>query len=422
MPQRRLSTNWITAYSQAMQVTTEAPDQYVIWSAISVVGAVLKKRVWLKRGPYKVYPNQYIVLVGPPGVGKGTAVHPAHAFIKDYKTPQLSNYLNDRVTAPEIIRILGDGFPVLTSIGGHPVATKESTAVIFAMELATFLGASDWMTSFLCQTWDQGEFEYGTKHKGSNKITGMCISLIGACTPDFIRKINGKQNASDAINGGFTARTLFVFANEKSKDLPWPIALEDLQRVPINNNKSGKDTVDDLRHDLEQIAQVKGEFTFAADARQHWDDWYKTIKALDHDSDVIRYFKSRQNVHVLKVAMCLSAAASDSLVVDMWSLKAAIALVDGVLNTLDVTFRGVGESSLAEATAKIQSYMERKGLTSRSELIRDNHRSATVEDLDRIINTLNAIGCIKIFSQGGRQFYEHVRTTAGTSRSTINNP
>lgn len=418
MAPRRLPTNWITAYSQAIAPTTEAPDSYIIWSAISVVAAVLKKKVWVKRGTYKVYPNQYIVLVGPPGVGKGTAVHPAHGFIKNYKTPMLSNYLNDRVTAPEIINTLSQGFPVLTNIAGHPVASKESTAVIFAMELSTFLGASDWMTSFLCQTWDQGEFEYGTKNKGSNKITDMCISLIGACTPDFIRKINGKQNASDAINGGFTARTLFVFANEKSKDLPWPIALEDLKRVSVNNNKSGKDTVDDLRHDLEQIASVGGEFTFDISAYHIWEKWYKTIKALDHDSDVIRYFKSRQNIHVLKVAMCLSAASSDALIIDQWCLNTAIALVDGVLSTLDVTFRGVGESSLAEATAKIQSYMERKGVTTRSELIRDNHRHVTIEDLDRIIITLNAIGCIRGYSQGGRQFYEHVRSTTGVSGST----
>lgn len=414
MAQRRLPSNWISIYASAMAPTTEAPDSYVVWSAISVVAAVLKKRCWVKRGPYKVYPNQYIVLVGPPGVGKGTAVHPAHALIKDYKNPILSNYLNDRVTAPEIINQLSQGFQTQHVANGTIVVGKEATAVIFAMELATFLGASDWMTSFLCQTWDQGEFEYGTKNKGSNKITDMCISLIGACTPDFIRKINGKQNASDAINGGFTARTLFVFANEKSKNLSWPVALEDLKQVKVNNNKSGKDTIADLRADLESMAHLNGEFSFTHEAYHIWDTFYHAVKAEDHDSDVIRYFKSRQNVHVLKVAMCLSAAQSDALEIDRWCLTTAIHLVDQVLKTLDITFRGVGESSLAEATAKIQSYLERKGLASRRELIRDNHRSATMEDIDRIINTLHAVGLIRVFNQGGTQMYEYQQKGKGT--------
>ena len=341
------------------------------------------------------------MLVGPPGVGKGTAVHPAHWFIKDFK-PVLSNYLSDRITAPEIIKRLDDGFQTQSVQNGAIVVTKEATAIIMAMELSTFLSSSDWMTSFLCQTWDQNEFEYGTKNKGSNVIKDMCISLIGACVPDFIRRINGHVNSSDAINGGFTARTIFVFANEKSKDLPWPMALR--------NTTNGPELIKKLREDLTQIASLRGEFRMEPDARHEWDTFYKSIRHKDEDSDVIRHFKSRQNVHVLKVAMCLSAATNDSLIIDRWCLRTAIALVQGVLNTLDVTFRGVGESSLSEATAKVQTYIERKGSTSRRELVRDNHRHATVEDLDRILNTLCQIGIVNAYTRGGTQFYDHIKT------------
>ena len=399
MPPRKLSTNWISAYAAALDPITEAPSAYVIWSAISVISAVLKKRVWVQRGTYKVFPNQYIVLVGPPGVGKGTAIHPAHSFIKDFK-PQLSNYLSDRITAPKIIEKLANGFDAPQVLNGQVVVAKESTCCLQATELATFLGSSDWMTSFLCDTWDRNEFEYDTKNKGTSHIKDMCVSLIGACTPDFIRKINGTRNATDAINGGFTARTMFVFANEKSKKLAWPVALE--------NTNGGKETIANLRHDLELISQVKGEFSFDQEAHFEWIKFYNSINHTDSDSDVVRYFKSRQDVHVMKVAMCLSAATTDALVIDRWCLTTAIALVKGVLDTLDITFRGVGESSLAEATAKIQLYIERKGVTSRSELVRDNHRHCTMEDLDRITNTLMQIGCLKTYTQGGRCYYEHV--------------
>ena len=410
MPPRKLNTNWISAYSAALGPITEAPDAFVIWSAISVVSAVLKKKVWINRGTYKIYPNQYIVLVGPPGVGKGTAIHPAHSFIKDYKTPVLSNYLSDRITAPKIIEKLAAGFQTQKVVNGAIIVSQESCAVLMATELSTFLGSSDWMTSFLCDTWDRNEFEYDTKNKGSSHIKDMCVSLIGACVPDFIRKINGKQNAAEAINGGFTARTMFVFANEKSKKLAWPISLVD--------TNGGMQKIANLRHDLECIAQCNGEFIFSQDARTRWSSYYPNIQATDHDSDVVRYFKSRQDVHVLKVAMCLSAASSDSLVIDLWCLNTAIALVEGVLATLDITFRGVGESSLSEATAKIQTYIERKGLAFRYEVIRDNHRHATMEDIDRIINTLYAIGIITIKTVNGKQAYEHVRSTGSRKTNT----
>lgn len=405
MPPRKLNKNWISAYAEAISPITEAPDAYVIWSAISVISSVLKKKVWIDRGTYLIYPNQYIVLVGPPGVGKGTAIHPAHSFIKDY-TPELSNYLSDRVTAPKIIEKLEQGFQTQAVIGGKIVVSTESTATIMATELSTFLTSSDWMTSFLCDTWDRNEFEYGTKNKGSNKIKNMCVSLIGACVPEFIRRINGHANASDAINGGFTARTIFVFANDKSKDLPWPMALR--------NTKDGAEIINKLREDLVTIAQLSGEYKLDKDSYHMWTDFYKSIKQQDSDSDVIRHFKSRQNIHVLKVAMCLSAATNDSLIIDRWCLSTAIALVQGVLDTLDITFRGVGESSLAEATAKVQMYMERKGSCSRRELIRDNHRHATVEDIDRILNTLVAIGIVTCHVRGNQQFYDHSNRTVST--------
>lgn len=411
MPPRKLQQNWISSYAAAMNPITESPDAYVIWSAISVISAVLKKKVWVDRGTYLIYPNQYIVLVGPPGIGKGAAIHPAHSFIKDYNQPKLANYLSDRQTAPEIIKKLADGFQSQSVVNGTIAVTTESAAIIMATELSTFLGSSDWMAGFLCDTWDKNEYDYGTKNKGDYYIKNMCVSLIGACVPDFIRRVNGHINATDAVNGGFTARTIFVFANEKSKSLPWPLALK--------NTLNGNALITALREDLETIAKLKGEYKLDPAAFVEWVKFYDSIKAKDEDSDVIRHFKSRQNVHVLKVAMCLSAANDDSLVINNWCLQTAITLVQGVLNTLDVTFRGVGESSLSEATAKVQTYIERKGLTTRRELIRDNHRHATVEDIDRILNTLMQIGIVTGFTHGGQQFYEHFgNTRSGTPGKT----
>ena len=404
---RKLKQNWITEYSNAINPITEAPSAFVIWSAISVISAVLKKKIWVNRGTYKVYPNQYIVLVGPPGVGKGTAIHPAHAFIKDYK-PQLSNYLSDRITAPKIIEKLANGFQTQHIHNGLITTSTESTAVIMATELSTFLGSSDWMPTFLCDTWDKSEFEYDTKNKGSSHVKDMCVSLIGACVPDFIRKINGRQNASEAINGGFTARTIFVFASEKSKKLPWPTSLE--------NTPNGQQTIANLRFDLEQIANnCKGEYKFSQDAALLWYQWYNKHGPNEQDSDVVRYFKSRQDVHILKTAMCLEAADNDGNLINLWALQTAIALVDGVVKTLDICFRGVGESSLAEATGKIQTYIERKGIVSRGELLKMFYRDATIEDLDRIISTLLQIGVIMTRpSHGGKQYYEHAQHGSGT--------
>jgi len=393
---RLLNKNWITAYAEAIAPVTEAPEAFVIWSAISVISSVLKKKVWIKRGTYKVYPNQYIVLVGPPGVGKGTAIHPAHSFLKESKPP-LTNYISDRVTAPKIIEKLHTGFATVAASGGTIVQGMESSCTLMSTELPTLLTSSDWMLQFLCDAWDRNEFEYDTRNKGTFIIKDMCVSLIGACVPEYIRRLN--KDATSAISGGFTARTIFVFAGNKSKSLAWPTALEDSAKGLELKNK--------LTQDIKAIARLNGEFTFTQDAAYRWEMFYNTIKQSDDDSDVVMAFKARQGVHVMKVAMCLSAAGSDSLTIGLWELQTAIGLVASVLSTLDVTFRGVGESPLAEATARIQSIIEKKGIISRGELLKMTHRHVTPEDLDRIMRVLESIDFCKSYTQQGRLYYEH---------------
>ena len=393
----RKLANWILAYADAVEKMSEAPSAYNVWCAISVVSAVLKKRCWVDRGTYRVYPNQYIVLVGPPGVGKGTAIHPAHHFSKNSKPP-MANYMSDRITAPKIIERLSAGFNTTSVVGGQIHSGIEASCILQASELSSFLSSSDWMTTFLCDAWDRGEYEYDTKNKGTFTVKDMCVSLIGACVPEFIRTIN--RDNSTAINGGFTARTIFVFAGDKSKLIVWPQGFQDTAK--------GKQLYADLLHDLDYITKVHGQFTWEPYAALEFERYYHSIKPLDNDTEVVRHFKARQTTHCCKVAIALSAASRDDAVIDVYSIKTAIALINQILTSLDITFRGVGESPLAEATARIQTYIESKGLVSRQELLRDNYRHITNDDLDRVIFTLAAIGFLDCITVGGKAFYKHL--------------
>lgn len=414
--QRKIKDNWVFNYSSKIKQHSEAPDCYNVWSAISVVSSVLKKRVWVNRGTFKIYPNQYIVLVGPPGVGKGTAIHPAHDFIREHKPP-LANYISDRVTAPRIIELLSKGFPTTIIQNGLPILGSDATAVLMCSELQTFLGSSDWMLPFLCDVWDNKPFNYDTKNKGTHTVKDLCVSLIGACVPEFIRRID--KNTGEAVNGGFTARTLFIFAAEKSKSLAWPAAFA--------GDK-------DLEHDLERISHLSGDFSFDPLARILWERNYRAIQVTDDDSLVVRNFKARQSIHIMKVCMALSAAQDDSMVIAGAIMDMAIQLVQQVLESLDITFRGVGESPLAEATAKIQGYIERKGIATRAEILKDCYRSVTGEDLDRVLFTLETIGFCDRTTVGGRPMFKHstpkgmkgvVNGTASTNSvaaPTVTNP
>lgn len=382
----------------------ESPENYNVWSAISTVSAVLKNNVWFKRGNYKVYPNQYIILVGDAGIGKGTAIKPAHSFAKDPLTTHtpLANYIEDRITASKLIEILAAGFPSAPkfSTNGHLTNGVDSTCVLQAEELSTMLNSSDWLSDFLTKTWEGGDFMYTTKGGGKKLAKDLCPSLIGACTPSFIKAINKNHGAE--VSNGFTARTIFVFSPTSVKDVPYPIGFEDVPSIR-----------DALNDDIMTIARLSGEYALNKAAEDIFRTKYTEIKGsmLLEDPDVIRSFKSRQPTHIIKVAMILAAACSDNLVIDEYALTTSIGLIDGILKTLDYTFSGVGDSELAENVARIRHYIERKGMCSRREILRDNIRNITSEDLTRVLLAMVDCGVIETYNQGGMIMYKPTGAT-----------
>jgi len=126
-------------------------------------------------------------------------------------------------------------------------------------------------------------------------------------------------------------------------------------------------------------------------------------------------------VHVLKLAMVFSVSERDDLVINKDDMTNSIYCLKHVLQNLDKAFRGVGESELAESTARVQGFIEKKGLTTRSEILANLHRHVTGENLDRILNVLTSIHFCAFITQNGKGFYKHTakQPVVGTNPSQI---
>ena len=407
---RKLKKNWVMEYAEGYAPFTESPTQFMIWSAISAVGSVLKNKVYFKHGTFTIYPNQYIILTSEPGIGKGSAIHPAYNIVKDLG---LANIMSDRITAPRIIDRLSTGVPgQLKPINGQISFTKDSTATIISTELQTLLTSSDWMLSFLCDMWDRGEFYYDTKTQGSsNVVSGLCVSLIGACVPNYIRKINKDVMAS--INGGFTARALFIFADDVSQRIPLPSDIESTQK--------GKTLIDNLKHDLSEISNLNGKFKFDIEAEHLYIQNYNAMRIKDEDSDVVRHFKRRMHVHIIKLAMIFSASHKDDLIISKFDLLNAIYCINDVLKNLDKAFRGVGDSDLAEATAKVQDFIDKKGSVTYREILSHLHRHVSPENLARIMDVMYTINYCEKRMVGKQELICRTKAKANyTVKTTVN--
>jgi hypothetical protein len=399
---RKLKGSWLDHYS-TYTVESEAPKEYSYWSGVSIIGSALKKAVCIQYGFYKIFPNQYIILVGPPGIGKGASINPAVLLAEK---ADVINFIPDRITAEKIIEKLAAGFQHITTqttgIGvsqqSHKVTTGDSSASIISTELPVFLQASEWMLPLMCEMWDKNEFSYDTKTKNTYIAKDICVSLLGGCVPDYIRKLN--RDATAAITGGFTSRCLFIFATAKSQLIPWP-------QTFIKSKLE-----DELIETLQHIGTLNGEFRFEPQAKLLWENKYDELHKVDEfASEVVIGYTSRMKSHIFKLCMVMSAAERDDLLITRLHLYNAIAICEKVGKTLDLTFRSVGESPLAAAQDRILAYIELKGITTFTQILRNNYRHVTDEQLRQVLFVLVAAGFV-IERQKGSSL-EYISTNKG---------
>ncbi len=404
---RLLSRPWYNVFVDCCLPHTEAPKNYLFWSAISVLAGVLKNNVYFKEGLYTLYPNQFIILVGPPGIGKGTAINFAWKMTKTLNNGRMSNVLTDKATVPELLRLIAAGWPgPVRVIGSAVTGTMEHSCTIIASELQTLLSSAGDPTilSTFCQLWDQQEYENRTKNQGTNIIKDMCVNLVGGTVSDYIRSM--EKDLGSFVAGGFTARCIFIFEEKKSKELPFI--------PPLDKDKKSKSLYDMLVNDLEHIAKnISGEYILDTEAELVFRNEYSGMSPSYEDSEAMLNFKARMRVHVFKLAMILTAAQSDKLVITGQVMRDSFFLIKSVRRQIDRIFRGVGSSQLAEPTARVQAIIEKRGMCTRSELIQSTQRYMDYTTLDKVLYVLELTGFCQEVKVGSKVYFKQIIKQVG---------
>lgn len=381
---RKLKCDFITGYIQNIADATDAPSKYHFWAAATAIAATLKRNVYIDRVTFKLYPNLYTVLVGRPGIGKGAAMNPAIALLKEAGT---SNILSDRITMEYVLEKLSKGFP---KIYGSPNGTNptpgaqtlklgtEAAALLVSTELSVFITASQFSITCLSDLWDskEGIYQYGTRGKGEWNINAPCVSLLGGSAQDWLVK----SVPADAVGGGFTRRVNFVLATKKDRQIPWP--------------SKYRPRSDDLVEDLRAISLLRGEFRFTPGAKRVFERYYTSCDPNEFDDEASAVYKVSKWANASKLAEIVSVARSDSLIINELDLQIAIDKIEDVAKDLKIVFRAVGESDLASASDRVIRFLEARGYATRGEILQFNWRNFTSQELDVILATFRESGMV----------------------------
>ena len=346
---------------------TESPEVFHFWTSLFLISSVVGRKCVFRMGDMNILLNLYIILVGPSGVRKSTAIDLAAAeFLIGDKV------FRGRITEPALISHLAE------------MSQKKAKAeiCIVAPELKTFLGTEFFHSSLVATLTDlyEGKMPSSsfTQSRGKEEIKNPFINLLGASTETWLHDCFGQ----DLLNSGFVARFIFPYSNK--------IAV-----VPIMElNLTAKERI---RNWLKDIGKIRGVLKAGEEEKNWFIGWYEKARKSTPPNECLESYWERRHVHFLKLA-ALTAIADKRLEVKIKDFEFADKKLREVERLMPAALGyGVSVSQhLPSLSAKILSLLDKKERLSRRELIKKLWRFGKSQEIDEALTTLVAGNLVRV--------------------------
>lgn len=352
----RILSNWLKTYMQYSSYS-EAPDKMHFWVGVSTIAGALRRRVWIDMGYFQWTPNFYIIFVAPPGiVSKSTTLSIGMNLLRQVEGPKFGP---DAVTWQALTQALAEANELMDLGDGNFLGM--SCVTIASSEFGTFLNPNDReMVDALVSLWDGqlGVWEKRTKTQGSDRIENPWINIAACTTPGWI----AGNFPEHLVGGGFTSRCIFVYAQQKRRLVAYPSAI-----LPPEFTELQKKLV----HDLEAISIMRGAYTLSPEAISWGGDWYErhytnSNKTLDNAR--FAGYQARKQTHIHKLAMVLSAAEKDEMVITKDNLEAAAEIVTALEKDMPEVFSLIGVQGNAKNANEVAMLLKSYGKLSQTQL------------------------------------------------------
>ncbi len=385
--------NWLDSYLDYTR-ETESPPNFHKWAGMSAIAAALRKKVKFQLGRLSTYPNLYIVLVAEPGVARKTQ---AISYCTDltYKVDSILHSA-DSTTRESLIEDLE--LAAQDHLMPDSSVLKHNSISIISREFESFLGQkreNARMLVLLTDLFDCGDrpWEYKTKNKGKNTLNAVYVNLLAATTPESL----AASLPSSSIGGGLTSRILFVWATKKLKKIAIP------PRPP-------ESLVRALSQDLEVISRITGVYNFSPHCEKKWIDWYENY---DGDSthrackdNAFTGWYSRKSVFVLKLAQILTAARTNSMLIEWNVVEEALDFLEEVEFDMAKAFNAVGRSDVTIDVEVVRQVVEKYGTISEKQLMHLVWRDMDSAKFDNVISTAIRCGSVTKEISDGKVIYK----------------
>lgn len=323
----RKNSSWIEGFVEYTS-GNQSPELFRRWAAVSIVAGVLERRVWARITKWDLYPNLYVLLVGGPGVGKTDAIRACFDFWDTI--PSLFQAPSNVSSASLIDCIAKAERTILRPTEKEPF-TKFNSLSVSSDEFGVFLKQYEGsFMSTLNKLYDGTRYtEEKRGMKEGIRIDHPLLNMIAGTTPAWL----GSALPETAWAEGFSSRLILVYSGERKKvDLFVESSFSEIHAAKLNL-------------DLKQIHGLFGKMAWEPEVVAALQAWYMGDCQPVPDHPKLEHYLPRRHIHLIKLAIIMSASRGNDMVIRMCDYQAAMDLFIETEATMPEVFKAMRYNS-----------------------------------------------------------------------------
>jgi hypothetical protein len=303
---KKQAGDWLDSFEELTE-SSGTPTRIRRWAAIACVAGVLERKVWVHTAGADLFPNLYVFLVTPPGIGKSRVLNTAYRFwidMEDHRTAPAS------VSKASLIDELESAHRAIIRPGCVPPVEEFHSLKVLASELGVFLPefANDFMNT-LTDLYDCYPFGERKRTRNLNiNLPKPQVNLLAGTTPDYLTNLL----PPGAWDQGFLSRTILVHASERKLS---SLFAQRKQDMALRNA---------MKKDLDWMGSQYGEITFTPEAAEMIDEWYLNGQSPQPDHPKLTNYNTRRPAHILKLCQVAAILKMDEMVIDVPEVQRAM--------------------------------------------------------------------------------------------------
>lgn len=292
---------------------TRSPEIFRLWSAIAMIAGALERRVWIANGDSTTFPNLYVLLVAPPGVGKWIVELVRELWADTTKPGQILRAFtvaSDSVTFASIVDEMEAARTTFIPPTGGPITYHSLlvTAEEFGLLIPQF---SSEIVDKLNALWSN-KTEYSESRRTGKKkvkIPNPQLNILAGIQPSTM----ASRFPDDLWDTGIGRRLLMIYSSEGPR---------------LKLFHRSRDTSQDKEKLLQILSRLSGLFgpvEVDAEAEDRLETWYANGQEPVPNHSKLTHYNTTRGLYALKLSLIAAIARSREKIIRLQDVERALA-------------------------------------------------------------------------------------------------